>query len=712
VLPRTRPVTVAFHNVPFGREYPPIASGPLVASSPPAKICADGSPSTHIVLTGDAITTTSVGNLTLELVGDGVAPGDAALYLGSVTAPAYDADEEGAVVTFTHPRLVGLPEISRRIRLRVMLDGMQLGEYPIDVYRAPVLMVHGLWSYPSAFDEMTDVMVGSGRWSPLLAPRLNYRSTHAAHFAENVPLIRTGISTVLMNLVREGYSAGRVDVVGHSMGGILARLHLQSEGYAGSSARINRLITLNTPHAGSQGADLIMSALALQTLLAGVGRNPWEGAVDNLRVNSTAIDGSLNGSFRNRNVVPSHALYTLSDLRIGYSDWPILFLDYAALVYNLTSSEILDRLYEEPSDLVVAQSSQIGGLPVANTTLVLDQMHVGSPANSEVIAAVIDLLDTDPLATIYAQGGFDPPDLVYTTPPPPAPFGTLGELDVTITSPATGSVVAPGETISVVATGSGSADRFIFAAGSARIPLVSDTQSGTSSSSFAYTVPDEAVGLVSIAVMGLGAAGAFAIDTVSVIVEPTAALTGLSVYPEQVVVSAGNAVPFTLTGLYADGIERDLTGASGIGYAVTDPGVAGVNAEGEVVGIAEGETTLTVTYRSQTATTDVLVLPALPPVSAEPTPDNPSDEATIQLRAYPNPLRDRTTLRFILPESGPVRLSLYDVLGREVAVATNGWRAAGPHEAALDVSALPAGVYVARLAAGARTATQRLTVVR
>jgi hypothetical protein len=67
---------------------------------------------------------------------------------------------------------------------------------------------------------------------------------------------------------------------------------------------------------------------------------------------------------------------------------------------------------------------------------------------------------------------------------------------------------------------------------------------------------------------------------------------------------------------------------------------------------------------------------------------------------------------FRLPEAGPVRLAVYDALGREVAVVAEGWRAAGAHEAALDAAALPAGVYLARLTAGARTATRRLTVAR
>ncbi len=65
------------------------------------------------------------------------------------------------------------------------------------------------------------------------------------------------------------------------------------------------------------------------------------------------------------------------------------------------------------------------------------------------------------------------------------------------------------------------------------------------------------------------------------------------------------------------------------------------------------------------------------------------------------------------PTAGPpVRLAVYDVLGREVARLVDGEQAAGPHVDALDVERLAAGVYVVRLEAGGQVQTQRLTLVR
>lgn len=78
----------------------------------------------------------------------------------------------------------------------------------------------------------------------------------------------------------------------------------------------------------------------------------------------------------------------------------------------------------------------------------------------------------------------------------------------------------------------------------------------------------------------------------------------------------------------------------------------------------------------------------------------------------PNPFSGQTTLRFELAEAGSVRLSIHDVLGREVAVLVDGSYGAGRHEAMLDGSALPAGAYLIRLEAGGTVQTRRVTLVR
>jgi hypothetical protein len=78
----------------------------------------------------------------------------------------------------------------------------------------------------------------------------------------------------------------------------------------------------------------------------------------------------------------------------------------------------------------------------------------------------------------------------------------------------------------------------------------------------------------------------------------------------------------------------------------------------------------------------------------------------------PNPVTGTTTLHYVLPAAGPMRLAVYNVLGQEVAVLAQGREPAGRVERHVDLGRLPSGAYFVRLTAGGQHRTQRLTVVR
>jgi hypothetical protein len=87
-------------------------------------------------------------------------------------------------------------------------------------------------------------------------------------------------------------------------------------------------------------------------------------------------------------------------------------------------------------------------------------------------------------------------------------------------------------------------------------------------------------------------------------------------------------------------------------------------------------------------------------------------DAFVLLPAAPNPFRGSTTLRFTLGEAGRVRLTVYDVLGREVAVPLDEAREAGTHAVAFDAGALSSGTYLVRIEAVGQVLTQQLTLLR
>ena len=78
----------------------------------------------------------------------------------------------------------------------------------------------------------------------------------------------------------------------------------------------------------------------------------------------------------------------------------------------------------------------------------------------------------------------------------------------------------------------------------------------------------------------------------------------------------------------------------------------------------------------------------------------------------PNPVRGDGWAAFTLAEAGPVRLDVFDALGRRVATLADGERAAGEHRVRFTADGLAGGVYVLRLQAGERVLSRRLVVAR
>ncbi len=82
------------------------------------------------------------------------------------------------------------------------------------------------------------------------------------------------------------------------------------------------------------------------------------------------------------------------------------------------------------------------------------------------------------------------------------------------------------------------------------------------------------------------------------------------------------------------------------------------------------------------------------------------------LSNYPNPFNPTTAIRYQLPASRYVHLRIYDTAGREVAILTDGWRDAGPHEVSFDGSLLPSGIYFARIEAAGFTETVKMVLMK
>ncbi len=94
------------------------------------------------------------------------------------------------------------------------------------------------------------------------------------------------------------------------------------------------------------------------------------------------------------------------------------------------------------------------------------------------------------------------------------------------------------------------------------------------------------------------------------------------------------------------------------------------------------------------------------------TPEPVAARAGAALGVYPTPFSERTTVRYALEDAAEVRVAVYDVLGRRVALLAEGMAEAGPHEATFEADGLPSGVYLVRLEAGGRVQTQQITLMK
>ncbi len=79
---------------------------------------------------------------------------------------------------------------------------------------------------------------------------------------------------------------------------------------------------------------------------------------------------------------------------------------------------------------------------------------------------------------------------------------------------------------------------------------------------------------------------------------------------------------------------------------------------------------------------------------------------------YPNPFNPATTIAYVLPQPEWVSLCIYNLRGEAVASLVEGRQTAGEHRVVWRPQGLAAGLYIARLQAGAFNATKRLVLVQ
>jgi pimeloyl-ACP methyl ester carboxylesterase len=482
----------------------------------------------------------------------------------------------------------------------------------LNVIRPPVVLMHGLWSSPSAWDASFDRNDAAHT-----TVRGDYKSTNASHFSVNVGAVKKAIDNALKQFRANMNAATQVDVVGHSMGGILTRLYANSAQNIRvdnfNLGDIHRIVTLDTPHWGSTLANLLVSLHTVKpglvNTIGDVIGSVKDGAVCDLSENSPALKGmgatAVPGAALNASggTFPAYRTAIENILTANVcTGWSLTLPPRCTSRAFLFPQNRVDGFrFQAANDQIVGLTDQQGGVGGQNFAALI---HTNVNTTADVATAAFGLLDgaasalpgaSFPAAQSTGLGNpASPPRGVtglgaaqdqadYTSQCGPGgsmnpaqangPTSTASEQQqrrprdaapsplVVITSPTAGQTFAPGNTLTINVQVDPAANATDVIIGLPPIPQTGTTRLDTLNYQASVVIPATFAGPLTITPTAVDAAqneipGA----PVTINVRPAATPTQVSFaqkyyYDDP---SAGTE-QLSLTGKYADGSTLDLT---------------------------------------------------------------------------------------------------------------------------------------------------------
>jgi hypothetical protein len=79
---------------------------------------------------------------------------------------------------------------------------------------------------------------------------------------------------------------------------------------------------------------------------------------------------------------------------------------------------------------------------------------------------------------------------------------------------------------------------------------------------------------------------------------------------------------------------------------------------------------------------------------------------------YPNPFNPSTTIQYAIPQSGEVRLSVFNSLGEEVKTLVNETKEPGVYEVEFSANDFPSGIYFYKIQAGGFSETKKMILLK
>jgi pimeloyl-ACP methyl ester carboxylesterase len=295
----------------------------------------------------------------------------------------------------------------------------------INIVLPPTTVLHGIWGdgRPKVAgkdnDNYTWKGFNLGQHYTILPVDYSDKNANAFDDSDIILKLTTAITDALDDVSDRKIAVQKVDVVAHSMGGLVVRSFCAKNPDACKNS-IRKLITIDTPHEGSPLAQFLLD-LALGTPLTppvpslcakvilpqfnDMGMYYDKGAVSALRPSSLELNVGLGGEPRD---LWAHPIIGLTpDGLGGYDKIADLWRGVQHLcerTYDRSDRPDLVPLFgDDRSDRIVSSRSQ--GAFFTKTTHVEGVDHLSVNGSSEVVEKVRGLLEAD-LAVAFEKGKF------------------------------------------------------------------------------------------------------------------------------------------------------------------------------------------------------------------------------------------------------------------------------------------------------------------
>ncbi|MCC6542574.1 MAG: T9SS type A sorting domain-containing protein [Flavobacteriales bacterium] len=580
-------------------------------STTPLKICADGSRATWVTVTvtGTGGVPTSALRFKLQNATPDIA------YSGAFNN-AYNTSVPGQARTrFSHPTYLATGNTPYRSDiLEVYEDGNEgviLASCPVRIYRTPIAFVHGLVGGQNTFETMSNSLLSNNMYPSLagwasgspLFHRADYTLSSVQRFHNNRFIVPNSIDYLIGQAIGHGYSCGKAAVFGHSMGGVLARMYLYTMNGVLYREDMNRLITINTPHRGTQFANFCGTTIpnpGCGPVLGMLGfTSSLYGAVQDLKVNSRPIKRM--NTWPQWDNIPCAALSSdeLNDPSSG-AYFANLALSYAlSPLWNIYDGEAHDLIVPETS-----QTSGMGSYPTAG-----QQWHIGSASNPTILAHAAQMLNVNPTnSSFYSQTGFSQGLLNYFPLSPDVELADINEVravaSVEITAPVPGAVYTPGSTVTLDIIHSDVSQMALFVSGSSISPLAIDT---VAVDQLSFQVPANAIGTLSIFLLGGDGTDWTVSDETFITISSPSVPDSIVCSPNTVTLPLGLTHYIQASGFFGSTIPVDLYGSPSLNIYM-DGAFLAQNGNGVFQALSVGSTEVVFEYLGVTDTVQFTIV--------------------------------------------------------------------------------------------------------